>query len=327
MELEQVIEVRTPLRAVRTRLSFVALLAVAASLPVFGMPLPPPADTGILLLAHGGAPSWNALVTDLAARVNKQAPIEVAFGMADRSTMQAAVDRLVQRGVQRIVAVPLFVSSHSSVFESSEYLLGARPKAPADLRLFASMRHDAGGMTMAPAPAAHHSGSTETSDGMRPVTSPVPIRFGHALDHHPAVAAILAARAREMSRTPASEVVVIVAHGPTSDKENQLWVRDMEMVSKEVREAAAFVRVDYLTVRDDAPAAVREQAAQHLRDTVARAASEGHRVLLVPLLLAYGGIEEGVRKRLEGFDYQMATQGLLPDERLVQWVLESARKP
>lgn len=45
------------------------------------------------------------------------------------------------------------------------------------------------------------------------------------------------------------------------------------------------------------------------------------RVLIVPLLLSYGGIEPGIRKRLDGLTYTMADHGLLPDERLARWVL------
>ena len=59
-----------------------------------------------------------------------QQPTEVAFGMASRPAIQTAVDRLVERGASSIVAVPLFVSSHSSVITSTEYLLGLRSEAP-----------------------------------------------------------------------------------------------------------------------------------------------------------------------------------------------------
>ncbi len=59
--------------------------------------------------------------------------------MATRSTMQSAIDRLVARKVTEIVAVPLFVSSHSSVIESTAYLLGLRMQMPEDLKDFASM--------------------------------------------------------------------------------------------------------------------------------------------------------------------------------------------
>jgi len=99
------------------------------------------ADPGILLLAHGGSAEWNARVTDLAAQADTRKPTEVAFGMATRATIQAAVDRLVARGVTEIVAVPLFVSSWSSVITSTEYLLGQRADPPAALATYAKMNH------------------------------------------------------------------------------------------------------------------------------------------------------------------------------------------
>lgn len=48
---------------------------------------------------------------------------EVAFGMAIRAYIQAAIDRLVARGVTEIVAVPLLLSSWSPVLTATAYLL------------------------------------------------------------------------------------------------------------------------------------------------------------------------------------------------------------
>ena len=39
---------------------------------------------------------------------------------------------------------------------------------------------------------------------------------------------------------------------------------------------------------------------------------------------SYGGIEQGIKKRLYGLDYTISKHGLLPDERLARWVSESA---
>ncbi len=47
-------------------------------------------------------------------------------------------------------------------------------------------------------------------------------------------------------------------------------------------------------------------------------------MLIVPALLSFGGIEQGVTKRLEGLDYVMAPQAIMPDDRLVTWVKEQA---
>jgi sirohydrochlorin ferrochelatase len=275
---------------------------------------------GLLILAHGGAPAWNERVEALATAVGQTQPTEVAFGMASRPTIQAAIDRLVARGVQRIVAVPLFVSSHSSVVRSTEYLLGLRAQMPADLKIFAKMNHG---------PSAGH-GSHDMSAhaaeaNMAPVVSPAAIRMTPALNRHELVAEILASRAQSISKEPAQEAVILVAHGPVPEEDNARWLEDMAALAGVVSKRAPYASVDYLTVRDDAPANIRDVATQELRALVSRRLAEGRRALVVPLLMSFGGIEQGIRKRLEGLDYTMATQGLMPDARLETWIKEVAR--
>lgn len=301
-------------------------------------------STGILLLAHGGKPEWNTRVQELARAVDADQPTEVAFGMATRANIQAAIDRLVARKVARIVAVPLFVSSHSSVITSTEYLLGLRTEMPEDLHVFARMSHGPHGhgapasSTSTPATATAHAAHApagsragheparagERVDGTQPVVSPVPIRMTPALNSHPYVSAIAADRARVISETPTNEVVVLVAHGPVRDDDNARWLRELEFVAARVKAAAPYAAVEYLTVRDDAPKPIRDAAAAELRGVVERHAGLGRRVLIVPMLLSFGGIEQGLRTRLDGLSYAMPDQGLMPDERILAWVREMA---
>lgn len=271
---------------------------------------------GILLLAHGGSAAWNDRVLELARKVDTRQPVETAFGMATRAAIQSAVDRLVARGVTEIVAVPLFVSSHSSVITSTEYLLGARSDAPRELAIFAKMSHGGHGGGSHDAPAA--------GDQMSPVSSRIPIRVTPALNGHRVVGLILTDRAHAISRDPAREAVILVAHGPVPDDDNRRWLEDMKSTAERVRAAIPFRSVDYLTVRDDAPPAIRDAAAAELRALVQRRLDEKSRVLIVPQLLSFGGIEKGIRKRLEGLEYTMSEQGLVPDDRLVDWVIEMA---
>ena len=128
---------------------------------------------GILLLAHGGNPQWNDNVRALASRVDKDQPVEVAFGMATRANIQTAVDALAARGVTEIVAVPLFVSSHSSVVTSTQYLLGVRAEAPPELAAFAKMSHGSAHGAAAGA-TSHHGHAADPAEATRPVKSPVP---------------------------------------------------------------------------------------------------------------------------------------------------------
>jgi sirohydrochlorin ferrochelatase len=270
---------------------------------------------GILLLAHGGREDWNREVLELASKVDAKRPVEVAFGMANKRAIQDAVNRLAEREVTGIVAVPLFISSHSSVIRATEYLLGKRDDAPPQMEAFARMssrRAEADG------------GTDPDFDWTTPIETPLPVELTGALDGHDTVAEILITRALEVSETPADEVVVVVAHGPSSEEDNDLWLGNMSLLVKRMRAAASFSRIDHLTVRDDAPDDVQAKATLELRSVVERGAEEGKSVLIVPLLLSYGGIEKGIRERMEGLDYRMAAQGLLPDDRLAGWVLAQA---
>ncbi len=270
---------------------------------------------GILLLAHGGREDWNREVLELASKVDEERPVEVAFGMANKRAIQDAVNRLAEREVTGIVAIPLFVSSHSSVIRATEYLLGKRDDPPPQMEAFARMS----------ARRAEADGGTDPDfDWTTPIETFLPVELTGALDSHATVAEILIARALEVSETPADEVVVLVAHGPSSEEDNDLWLQHMSVLVERMRDFASFSRIDHLTVRDDAPADVQAKATQELRSVVERGAQEGKSVLIVPLLLSYGGIEKGIRERMEGLDYRMASQGLLPDDRLATWVLAQA---
>jgi sirohydrochlorin ferrochelatase len=312
---------------------------------------------GVLLLAHGGSASWNDRVKALAGKVGEKMPIEVAFGMASRPSIQGAVDKLVAAGVTEIIAVPLFVSDHSSVITSTAYLLGAREDMPEDLRMFAKMDHSSHGAPAATTPstgpstgaatsavqpatpatpatpaaaaphadhAAHAGHAAPAQDNTARVNSSVPIRMTGALGRHRLVAEILAARASSISKDAASEAVILVAHGPGEDDENKRWVEDLLALAAGIHGAVPFASVDALTVRDDAEKPVRDAATAELRALVEKRTSEKKRVLLVPVLMSYGGIEKGIKKRLEGLDYTLPDHGLMPDDRLVTWVLEMA---
>jgi hypothetical protein len=226
--------------------------------------------------------------------------------------------------VTEIVAVPLFISSWSSVITSSEYLLGARADAPAALAIYAKMSH--GPSTGPSAPAAGHEGHTAAADGTTPVRSTVPIRVTSALNDHPIVADILASRARTISRTPSSESLIIVAHGPNEEADNNRWLADMRTLATRVGATERYAAIEYLTLRDDAPKPVRDAATAQLRGLVQRDITAGGRVLIVPLLISFGGIEKGLRERLTGLDYTLAPAALMPDDRMAAWVLAMAER-
>ena len=294
-------------------------------------PAPPKTSRpGVLLLAHGGhVQTWNEEVRHVADRVDLTIPTEIAFGMASKATIQDGINRLIARGVTEIVAVPLFVSSHSSVIEGTAYLLGLRADAPEDLKDFVGMDHGASSMPAAMAsgtmtPGSMANDSAKIAEQMKPIVASVPIRMTAALDHDELVAQILVDRAASISQNPSREVVILVAHGPVPDDDNKLWLSDMKALGDQMKKHSTYAGIVCLTLRDDAEDPVKNAATEELRQTVGRIHKAGNTPLVVPLLLSYGGIEEGLRKRLSGMDFKMPSQALLPDPRIAAWVTARA---
>jgi sirohydrochlorin ferrochelatase len=257
---------------------------------------------GLLLLAHGshaahashGAESprnvWNDNVEQLAARMNARLPTEVAFGMADPETMQDAIDRLQQRGIDDIAVVPLFVSSHSPIIGNFRYILGLQPELAKTsmLRELARVRSDAN------------------------------FRFAGAMDAHPLISEILLERARAVTDDPSATGVILIAHGPNDEGENRLWLRDMEAHAAFLLEQGGFRSVRFLTHRNDASAEVKDGAREELRQRVAEAAQDGAAVV-VPVLLSAGGIEPQIEADLEGLPHRFA-RPLMPHPNIERWV-------
>lgn len=252
--------------------------------------------TGVLVIAHGGSARWNGLVRDTVKQADLHAPVEVAFGMGmhpqEVHAFQEGVEQLEQQGVSRVVVIPLLVSSFSEVFRQYEYLFGIQPQS-------------------------------QWPEAGAPVTLKIPVVMGRALDDHPAVAEILLERARELSRDPANETVIVVAHGPNEDADNQRWLQRIQRLAQQVQHTGGFRDVQGFTIRDDAPDSVRADAEAALRKAVETASGQG-RVLVVPLLIAQGGIEQKIPTILKGLSYAYNGHTLLPHDKVAQWIAQQA---
>src|SRR5688500_5239450 len=83
------------------------------------------ADVGILIMAHGGMPEWDAAVAEAVTPMKDVVPTSLALGMADPATMQAALDSLQSQGVDKVAVVRLFLSGESFIHDT-EFYLGLR---------------------------------------------------------------------------------------------------------------------------------------------------------------------------------------------------------
>jgi hypothetical protein len=289
----------------RSSLGLLALLlasspAFAAEKPAFG-----PKDYGILLLGQGGGSDWNSLVSKLQKDL-KEVPLEAVDGMVAPRPLQAAVDRLLAKGVRKIVAVPLYLFTRCDDIEQLQYLLGIRklPSEPFMKRW---------GMRDALVP--------------RVKAKKLPVVLGHGLDDDPLCAKALLARAKDLSKKPKDESVFLVGQGTGEDAADDARLHLLESFAADVEKKGRFRSARALLLRPATPEdpELERTTLKTLRDSIQAASVRGH-VIVLPYLLERDGSERLIKKRLDNLFYRWNGAALLPNLLMVQWVRDQARE-
>lgn len=279
-----------------TRLCAIAALIVAA-------PAPAESQEGLLVVAHGAGAEWNARVRETVAQVQWEGPVRLAFLMGEEKESagwNAAVAQLAAQGAQRIVVVPLMVSSYGSHYRQIRYYAGELTELPAELA-----SHDHG--THAP--------------------PPVPMRVTAALDDAPELAAALGVRWAELEEADRRRPLLLVAHGPNDSADAIEWIENIRMVSEGLR-ARTRSDLHVALLRDDAPPEVRRAAVAAMRDTVlAMAARAADSVVAMPVMISAGSITRlKIPADLEGLPIRYRPEPLAPRAELARWIERSARE-
>jgi len=282
-----------------------ALIPFAMALALVGQAAQAQDGFGVLVMAHGGGPKWNGEVEASLAPLRAGYPLEIAFGMADAASLQAAVQRLEAKGVRKVAVVRLFVSGESW-YERTEQILGLKPGAPP---------------RPAADPHAGHAGHAGHSMEFWQVGTNAAFALSkEGLAEAPEAGAVLAQRALALSREPGRESVLILAHGPEDDDENQRWLAQIDRRAEAVRKAAPFRGVQVETLREDWPEK-RKVSEVRIRAFVEQAAKDGGRAIVIPYRVAGFG---PYAKVLDGLAYASDSQGLLPSAEVTGWVRRQA---
>lgn len=258
-------------------------------------------DFGVLVMAHGGKPEWEREVAAALAPLDRERPLEIAFGMADAASLQAAVDRLEARGVERIGVVRLFVSGESW-YERTRQILGLEPGAPA--RPVDPHAGHHGGHSMAFWRLDSDAHFAVSHDGLMDATE---------------MGQVLATRAQALATDPAAEDVLVLAHGPADDDEDARWKAQLDERADPVR-ALGFRRVRVETLREDWPRK-REAAEARVRAFIGQAGRDGGRAIVIPFRVQGFG---PYAKVLAGLDYVSDGRGLVPHPAVAEWVRREA---
>ncbi|SMO92333.1 sirohydrochlorin chelatase [Melghirimyces algeriensis] len=183
---------------------------------------------GVLVLAHGSPnPEWNRLVENAVRQVKTKLPITV--GYLESVTGQSISDGiyfLEKKGVERILTVPLFVSSGSTHLEEIQYALG--------IKRFSRIRTN-----------------------LQRIRPQADIVWCKAMDAHPFMVRILEDRVRALLPNPEKENLLLVAHGSEKPGFRDVWEKGLQQLADHLHQRFPFqeVEISMLQVGD-----VREKA-------------------------------------------------------------------
>ena len=209
---------------------------------------------GIMVLGHGDStPGWAEEIIEVVRGADLDYPAEVAFlEMVPEHTVDGAIERLEDIGVDTIIVIPLLVSTHHSHGFEIEYELGLR-EGP-------------------------------SSSIIKPIQTECDIILTPGMNGHQLIGELLLERALGLSDNndsdPGQEVVVLLVHG--ADLGWKEFQADMDMWTDYINTYGGFkdVRYGVLSPTFNMPTVVRD--AQRL------AKREGGEVILIPLVLSEG---------------------------------------
>lgn len=263
------------------------------------------ADFGVLVMAHGGGAEWDAAVEASLAHLEERYPVAAAFGMADAGSMERAVRELEAAGVKHVGVVRMFVSGESW-YERTEQILGLRDGAPSKAEAMAKMANEpARRMPM---------GFWQINTDLEFHLSEEGLADAEEMDQ------VLLTRISNLSRKPADEKVLVLAHGPGDDAENARWIARISARTELARKQLGMADIRVFTLREDWQDK-REQAEQQIRAYLQQATAEGKSTLVVPYrVMGFGPYHEV----LSGLDYRADETGLVPHNNVGLWLVNQA---
>lgn len=239
-----------------------------------------PSEIGVVIMPHGSTQPWNDAVENIIRPLMTKYRIEMAYGMGDPGIIQAAVSRLEQEGIKRIVFARMYALSHQ-MKDKTDYMLGLSEQ-----------------------PGTHAS-----HDSIPPVqirSAALFSTFG-GYEEFPPIADVLCERIIEISSSPSTETVILVAHGEKADEGNNTWLsvmnRNIEQMKANSR-CAGFKAIHAATVREDWPD-LREKAVADVRNLIQDSQKNGHVLLIANRLYGSGPYQN----MFEGLEFKMNSKG------------------
>jgi sirohydrochlorin ferrochelatase len=301
---------------------------------------------GILVIAHGSpSESWCSPVRNATDEVDLPYPVELGFlELVPNETINDAVERLDDVGVTKIIAIPLFISSHSSHIQEIEYVVGLRDTLPmtAEHVVVEGMKME---RTVAPKGnqyaisyvpleagadgsmrATGHPGDEEEEE-LVPIDTDADIILTAAMDDHWLVAGIVADRTADLSENPKDETLVLVAHGTGEEHNFAGWVNNTESLANQARLKLTYWSDPAIVIAGTQAAFIHHNETLHPEFTLRPIVDNADGPIVVPLMVSEGYFTgTKIPKLLENLTYAYDSSALTPHPNVAEWIEMSAAK-
>jgi len=249
-------------------------------------------DIGVLILSHGVGENSDRMMKEAMSPIADAKPTAIGFGMAMMSSshLQSAVDDLVARGATTIILVQNGVSTeYNSLTRQWKYIF--------------DLGEDATYLEVPPVQA----------EGVRFVMTP-------PLGDHPMITEILYDHAKEVSKNPSNEFLVIVGHGPEDTEDNIPDLETISMHADRIRAKNEFADVKIINLQDDAIPPIRKSNVKKLRRWIKKADDDGQDVIVVAIAAASHGVQQHIIQDLRGLNYTFAEKGMSEHPLFIEFV-------
>jgi sirohydrochlorin ferrochelatase len=296
-------------------------------------------EIGVLVIAHGSpSESWCSPVRNATDEVDLLYPVELGFlEFVPFETINLAVERLNDAGVTKIIAVPLFVSSHSSHIQEIEYVLGLRETLPLTtehvvvegVEMERTVVPKSGRYAISRVPLEVEA---DADGGMRamghpeeeelvPVETDAEITLTDAMDDHWLVAGIVADRTADLVANPEDETLVLVAHGTGEEDNFAGWVNGTSSLANQARLKLAHWRAPSIGLSGTEAAFIHHNETLHPEFNLRPIVSDATDPVVVPLMVSEGYFtSKKIPGLLENLTYAYDGSALTPHPNVAEWI-------
>ena len=252
----------------------------------------PNQETGALLLAHGYGEEGDLAFHNSMTDISSQHITTLSLGMSMMTSkhIECALSEIRQNGAKKIYIVPISSTPHNTLIQQWEYIFGLRND-----HAYTKVK------------------SVITDD----------VVFLDPISDHQIAKKIVLDYTQEISVDPKNEIVVIIAHGPVGETDNELQLVLMENLAAYVHDQGNFNAVRPFTLQDDAPKEIRDRNVKQIKEFIENATLDGKKVLMVTNLMSGKGIQRKINEDFSGLDYKFNSKGFLTHPLFKEWILES----